>query len=218
MINIKRILTSTLVIAVLAFTACSDDDSSPKEQFSFDGETIALKDAKIYLTYEGEAGNGTHLYRDYFISDGTYTNADGNDGWSMEDYDNATYFIAVELAVPFEEEIGAGEFPQWSSWTGVETNISYIYVESGDGADEVEYYTDNDNEDNSPVIVSGGMEDGDTMTLKFNGKLTYYFFNGTNWVEETVSGKFNVKGKVNDERESGVPAKRSQKVSVKGHQ
>jgi ABC-type Fe3+-citrate transport system substrate-binding protein len=30
MINIKRILTSTLVIAVLAFTACSDDDSSPK--------------------------------------------------------------------------------------------------------------------------------------------------------------------------------------------
>jgi hypothetical protein len=215
--NFKRILTSTLVIAVLAFTACSDDDSSPKKQFSFDGETVTLKGANLYLTYDGNAGNGTHLYRDYFISDGTYTNADGNDGWSMEDYENATYFLAIELATPLEDEIGPGEFPQWSNWTGVETNISYIYYESGDGEDEVEYYTDSDTEDNSPVIVSGGVEDGDTMTLKFSGKLKYYFFDGTNWVEETVSGKFYFKGEVKDEREIEIPSKRVQKIHGKGH-
>lgn len=214
--NIKRILSGALAAAILVLGACSDDESAPKEHFSFGEEAIELKNAKLYLTVEGEAGNGTHLYRDYFITDGTYTNGGNDEGWSINDYTNATYFLGVELAVPLGEEIGSGEFPQHSNWSGVTTNISYIYFETGhDEETYVEYYTDNDTEDHSPVSVTGGVDDGDTMTLKFSGKLTYYSFDGINWSQETVSGKFYFKGKVNDERETAGPARVEQKSHVK---
>jgi hypothetical protein len=180
-------------------SSCKDDEKeSPKLEFTFDGETISLKGANLYLTRESTSSG--RPYRDYFISDGTYTNADNDQGWSLEDYEGATYYLAIELGAPVDGNLTVGEFPSFSSWSNQEDNlaVSYIYLESGTGNDEVEYYSSD--EDNSPVIVSGGLDDGDKMTLKFDGTLSYYYYNGTAWVENTVTGKFLYTGTVNDER------------------
>lgn len=210
--NLKRTLTGMLAIATLLLSACGDDDNaSPKEQFSFDGETVTLKDANLYLTYETEY-NETHMYRDYFITDGTYVDGDG---WDLDDYTDATYYIAVELGVPIEEEFGAGEFPLFDSFsdTPPNSNMSYVYFESGEDEAFVEYFVPDDLVGGDPVVVSGGTDDGETMTLKFNGTLTYYYFNGTDWVEDDVEGKFYFKGEVEDVRSSG-PARVKQSERV----
>jgi hypothetical protein len=131
-----------------------------------------------------------------------YTNDDGDDGWSLEDYDDATYYLAIELAVPLEHEVEAGEYPQYNNWSLPENdeNMSYIYLESGEGNDYFEYYTEDIDENHEPVVVTGGVDDGDKMTVKFSGRLTYYYYNGTNWVENSVSGKFYFSGRVQDMR------------------
>ncbi len=195
--KLKSLLMYGLIVTMGLLSSCKDDES-PKLQFVFDGETISLTGANLYLTRQSTYDNRT--YRDYFISDGTYTNADANDGWSLDDYDGATYYLAIELASVVAGDLTVGEFPSYSNWGLPEDNstISYIYLESGTGNDEIQYYSDD--EDHLPVTVSGGLEDGDKMTLKFNGKLTYYYYDGANWVENSVTGKFYYSGTVNDER------------------
>lgn len=208
--NLKRILTGTLAVITLLLAACGDDDNSgPKEQFAFGDETITLKDANLYLVEE-DTYSDTHIYRDYFITDGTYN---GEGGWDLESFTGATYYIAVELAVPDDEEVGPGEYPAFWTWSGATetSNISYVYMEMGEGEDYVEFdlLPAADGDDN--VEVSGGVDDGDTMTLKFNGTLSYYYFDGEDWVTDNESGKFYFKGEVDDVRSSG-PAKVKQSL------
>ena len=192
--------TGLLLVSLVLFNSCSKDEAAPKLQFVFDGETISLTGANLYLTTESTFENRAN--REYFISDGTYTNADDNNGWSLGDYDGATYYLAVELVSGVAGDLTVGEFPSYYNWDLPADNstISYIYLESGIGNDYFEYDTDYLGEDHSPDVVSGGLEDGDKMTLKFNGTLTYYYFDGTNWVENSVTGKFYYSGTVNDER------------------
>ncbi len=197
--RLKSLFTTGLLLASLVlFNSCSKDAAAPKLQFVFEGETISLTGANLYLTEQSTYDNRT--YRDYFISDGTYTNADGEEGWSLDDYDGATYYLAVELASVVAGDLTIGEFPSYYNWDPAEDNstISYIYLESGTGNDAIYYYSND--EDHSPVVVSGGLEDGDKMTLKFNGTLYYEYFDGTNWIESSVTGKFYYSGTVNDER------------------
>jgi hypothetical protein len=195
---------------MVLLSSCKDDEKvspklekvSPKLEFVFDGKTISLKGANLYLTGEYNTGgsNVGRPYRDYVISDGIYTNADGDLGWSLDDYDGATYSLVIELFAPVDGDITVGEFPSYANWDLQEDNstISFIYLESGTGNDEISYSSTNQN--NSPVVVSGGLEDGDKMTLKFDGTLIYRYFNGTSWVTNSVTGKFNYTGTVNDER------------------
>lgn len=73
MMNMKRTLVGMLTLVVLLFSACGDDEkSTPKNQFAFEGEdAFTLKDANLYLVYEGSDGSG-HIYRDYIVTNGTY--------------------------------------------------------------------------------------------------------------------------------------------------
>jgi len=137
------------------------------------------------------------------ISDGTLEL--GASGWSLDDYTNATYFIAVELAVPGDAGHGPGEFPQYYNWSdpdAAETNMSYIYFETGEGNSYVECYSPDESDfvDHSPVIVTGGFDDGDTMTMKFSGGLVIYYYDGANWVYDEVETKLYFKGEVSDIR------------------
>lgn len=196
--TLKR-TAGTLAIAALLLTACGDDEKTAlKEQFSFDGETVSLSNANLYLTYE-DTYNDTHVYRGYFITDGTFVEGDG---WGLSDYAGATYYIGVELGTPVAGEIGAGEFPLFESYndTPANSNMGYVYMESGEDDAYFEYYVPDDQVNGNPVVVSGGVEDGENMTLKFSGTLTYYHFNGTNWVDESATGKFYFKGEVEDVR------------------
>lgn len=193
----KSLLTLGLLASALFLNSCSKDDASPKLQLVADGDTYTLKGANLYLT-RGSSYNG-HNYRDYIISDGTLIN--GNDGWGLEDYTGATYYLAVEISSPSGETLTTGSFPQYYDWSSVpaESGMSYVYMESGTGNDYF-YFETPEATDEAPVTVTGGLEDGNKMTLKFNGTLYYYYFDGVNWVDKTVSGKFYFSAKVQDKR------------------
>lgn len=202
--NLKRTLTGTLAIATLLLGACGDDEkASPKEEFTFGGETISLKDGLLYLDYNGTY-NGTHIYRDYLI-----TNAD------------ETYYILFELAVPNGEEIGSGEYPAFSDWDepSETSNIAYIEAEGGEDEEYVELYTPGDADGSDEIVVSGGVDDGDTMTVKFKGTLTFYHFDEEeqDWIEENVSGKFYIKAKVEDISSSPAKMKHFERGEKRSH-
>lgn len=200
--KVKSIFRSALALAFLILISCGDESSSPKRQFVINGQTVTLKGANIYLTGEYECCGGME-YREYFISDGEYTNGGGGNGWSIEDYTDATYLIAVQLAILSEDDFEAGEFPLYNSFADALTDLSsasYVYFESA--ADDNTYFECDtpSGSDHEPVVVSGGMDDGDTMTLTFNGTLEIEYYDGENWVEDEMTGKISFKGEVDDRR------------------
>lgn len=204
--NLRRMLSGVLTLAVILFSACGDDDNaSPKSQFKFEGEdAFTLKDANLYLVYEGEDGSG-HIFRDYIVTDGDYV--DGN-GWSLDDYTGATYLMAVELGVPVEEEtLSDGKYPMYSSFSNAPetSNISWVSFETSD----VYYEIPNDAMGEEEIEISGDYDDGDKMTIKFDGTLTNY----TPEDEVAAEGKFYFKGEVEDVRLS--PARKAAKGGVK---
>lgn len=185
--NPKRILVSALVIATLLLTACGDDDKpAKKEQFSFADTTFTLTDGKIYLDDFGTY-NETHVYQDYFIT---------NEGDGVD----APYYISFELAVPIGEEIGAGKYPAFWDWDlpSETSNISYLYAEGGEDEGEFELDLLEDADGSDDLVVSGGVEEGETMTVSFKGTLSYYHFDGEDWVTENITGQIYFKGKVED--------------------
>jgi hypothetical protein len=206
MMNMKRTLAGMLTVAVLLFSACGDDEkSTPKNQFAFEGEdAFTLKGANLYLVYEGNDGSG-HIYRDYIITNGTYV--DGN-GWSFDDYTDATYIMAVELGVPEEEELSDGAYPLYSSFSNAAetSNVSWVSFETDDN---VYYEIHDDAMGEEEVEISGDYDDGETMTVKFSGTLT----NSTPEVDVSAEGKFYFKGKVEDVR--AVLASKSASGGVK---
>lgn len=94
-ISFVSFLVFTFCLAFLS--GCKDEDEAPLLRFQADDKSYSLKDAKLYLKLEGSyEGAVNYTYRDYLISDGELI--EGQNGWSMDDYTNATYFIAFELA------------------------------------------------------------------------------------------------------------------------
>jgi hypothetical protein len=198
--KIRKLLVYTFAIFTVLLSACGDDEKAkPKQQFTFGDQTISLEGANIFIDYNGTF-NETHIYRDYFITDG---DANGN---------GSTYYIEFELAVPEGEEITEGEYPAFYNWSSAEgtSNISYLYAESGEDEQYVEIDLLEDADGSDKIVVSGGVGDGETMTVKFKGNVAYYHFDGTNWITETVSGKFYAKGEVDDI--SSVPTRRRKTI------
>lgn len=194
--NLKKLLNTALAASMLLLAACGDDEKpNPKQEFTFGDQTISLKGANIFIDYNGSF-NGTHIYRDYYITDGA---ANGT---------GATYYIEFELAVPEGEEIATGEYPAFYNWDNPSetSNIGYIYSEGGEDEQYFEIDLLEDADGSDKITVSGGVNDGETMTVKFKGSVSYYHFDGTNWVTETVNGKFYAKGEVQDV--SSVPTRK----------
>lgn len=204
--SLSRLAVCTLVlISAIVFQGCNDDeDSENKFEFIFNGEAISLTGANLYMVreYDGVI-TGSRPGRDYSVTDGIYTNENGGYGWTLDDYEDATYFLVIQLGVPDAEELGIGGFPQFESWNDADlsSNVSYLQMKYGEGNSLHGYYTDNETEDHSPVVITGGLEDGDKMTFQFKGSLTYGHYDGTNWVYETVSGEFYYTGTVQDKRD-----------------
>jgi hypothetical protein len=185
--NVKKMLAGVFAVAIVLLSACGDDEKpSPKNQFDFEGDAVLLKGANLYLMYEGEDGSG-HIYRDYFITDGTYSEGSG---WSIGSYTNATYLIAVEVGVPADEELSPGSYPLYGSFSDAPetSNISWVSFEN-----ETEYYY-TDVTGGDPVVISGNFDDGDTMTISLKGSLEY----DNN--DESVEGRLYFKGEVQDLR------------------
>lgn len=200
MMKKSNLILFRLAMCVVVFiSSCdNDDDSTSKSEFICAEETISLEGAKLYLTTEGT--QGSHNYRIYCISDGIYTNAGLQNGGSFNDYENATYFLAIKLAVPDTDEVGPGDFPQNLYWPEG-SNASGIMMQSGEGDAQISCFTWDTYEDHSPVVVTGGVNDGNKMTLKFEGVIIYKYHNGTTWVEEPTPAKFYYTGTIQDKRD-----------------
>lgn len=202
--NIK---TLTIFAAfILLLPACSDDDSTPPtKEFSFGENTLALKEANLYLTYEDEYEE--HTYLEYTITDGTYSDEE-------DDIIDYTYEIYVYLAVPVDNDFAAGEYPQWypEDWAEAsDDNVSYTDGWTILNNEVAWFWTDEEENEHAPVVVSGGFEEGETITLEFEGNLTYgYYDDNEDWIEETVSSSLYFKGDIVDIRETGAKTRSSE--------
>jgi hypothetical protein len=196
MMKMKSVFAGVLAVAMVALSACGDDDTSPRSQFKFDGEsTVSLSDGNLYLVESGSFGTG-HEYRNYFISDGTYEGGDGSD---LTDYNDATYVLAVRLAVPEGEDVTTGDYPLYDNIEDLPLSGSLAWL-SLETEDDVEFQTPNGTIDGDEVSISGGVDDGDRMTIRFSGTLT----NSTGIEDEDSEGKIYFKGEVQDVRPTPV--------------
>lgn len=190
----KSLLSSTLFFAfsILTLISCKDDDAAPKLQFQTDNKTISLRDAKLYLRTQGEyEGAVNYTYRDYMISDGELL-PDKN-GFSLDHYSNATYFIALELAsanLPI-----AGDYTLHRFWDNVTdgSNLSYFFAGFEDKTVDTP-----DSGTKSAITIKGGLEPGQTMTIEFDGEIAYRSGSGT---LTPFAGKLNFMGTVIDKRD-----------------
>jgi hypothetical protein len=183
-----------LFVIALCLLACKEDETGPLLQFKTDSETYSLKDAKLYLKLEGSyEGAVNYTYRDYLISDGDLI--EGENGWSMNDYTNATYFIAFELASADPNSVAAGDFPLHRFWDNVTdgSNLSYLFA----GFDDKIVDTPDSNT-KSIISLKGGLEPGETMTIEFDGEMAYRANGGA---LTPFAGKLSFTGKVIDKRD-----------------
>jgi hypothetical protein len=206
--NYRRILSTILALGIVLLSACGDDETSFRERFSFEDQTLAVKDAKVYLTYEGTFDGRPE--RDYLITDGVYNSESGL-------YGDATYFIEVYLVEEEEEEeFRTGNYPAWDDWNDAASTSRISYIEAYAAMDDDNYFrletlSDAEGEDN--VKVSGGFDDGETITFKYSGDVNYYHLNDDDdWVNETVSGNFTVKGEIEDITSSPVARQKGRKL------
>lgn len=197
--KIKNLLA--LVLLGFILNSCGSDDASPKEEFVSEVKTYDLKNANIYLTYSWNDFDNRES-RDYFITDGVYTNGDGSNGWSLDDYTNATFLIAVEVSSPVGGSLMKGDYLLYNNWTNAADNesISYIYAESDPG-DFFIIHDQGDNPDGQPIKISGGFDDGETIKMSFDGTLRVnYRIEGSRFIQNKAAN-FYFSGKVQDVRE-----------------
>jgi hypothetical protein len=189
----KLNLLSLLLCLTVLIISCSSDSEAPKEQFKADGESFDFKNAKFYLTRSNNYSNdnGNFVWRDYLLTDGTYVS--GN-GWDLTHYTNATYFFAFEVLIPVGEDFLAGTYESVYDFNAMTSSSIYFY---GETTDPNEFYEDN--AESGEFVVSGGMEDGETMTVKFKGDLSHWTYIES-WLEKEFTGSIFVKAKVEDVR------------------
>lgn len=197
----KRIFcfSLSLVCCAVFFSGCQDDEKSALPQIKIGENKYSLKDAKLYLRIEGSyEGAVNYTYRDYLISDGDLI--DGENGWSLNDYTNATYFIAFELASAEPNVPGVGSFPLHRFWDEVTdgSNLSYFFAEF-----EGMTYDTHDTDLHPAIVTTGGGEPNEKMTVRFSGEIAHrYTDNSTETVVfDPYASKLVFTGTVIDKRD-----------------
>lgn len=137
-------------LSLMVLTSCGgDDETSPKKlQIVIDGETISLEGSTFYMGGEEAAGNGTHKYRYYYI-------------------ENQSITLYFEIAVLNDADFGPGSYPNRSSWSGV-VDATISYIEFSNSVYQLSSLTSGDFD---PIVVKGGTDIGEEMTISFNGML-----------------------------------------------
>lgn len=197
LINPKNMKKQLLIFVLAVFLgvsflqSCSEDDSTtiPSEIVLGD-TTFNLDNSNLYLAKKSTYRDW--VYREYVITDGVLQPDKSH--WDLENYDNATFFAVVQLAVR-EGDVETGEYPQYYSWSAATddpTNmkISYVYLKTSENW----YGSQKDNvSNNEPVLVSGGVNAGEEMSIS----LTSTFEKDGN-EDTTIAISIKLKGIVND--------------------
>lgn len=177
----KRLLGNLIIALFLVFSfSCSEDDKAKEEEIT--GHVFTLRNQKVSYSLEGsnlfllqEDVAGDFVYRNYVISDGEYIEGEGGD--LLEDYTNATFLIYFQLST--SESFSPADYIQHASWISEsEGYYGYLFTKSGSGNSEISFYTGTG--DRSPMKISGGFEDGETMRMEFRGEVMYSRFNPSN--------------------------------------
>jgi hypothetical protein len=174
--RIKSLFIYSLIVGGGLVSSCKDDEV-PNQQIDLNGKTFSLKGANLYLIDQYIADGREFLT--YAISDGTYINSSGCHGLCLDDYDDETYFFSFILGSFVNGEVVLGKYrmhldldvpPQDEKMCYIRmdyqdtTTPGYIYLES---------IRSNANEP-SPFIITGGLEGGQKMTIKFSGNLILF--------------------------------------------
>lgn len=194
-------LTLPLIFAVTLLSACKEDDGKAKPVLELNAadNTYSLKDAQILFMGESETEGGQiFLYRRYIITDGEL--ASGN-GFYKVDYEHATYFIILQLGIPVGSEWTKGEFLQYNNWSVAPNEINVSYLTSNFDWSIDRYYNTHASE-HAPVIVSGGFDPGDKISIKYEGNVQYHRLGDDNetWVITNEPCTLNFTGEVVDGR------------------
>lgn len=203
-----------LLFALLPFQfSCDKEEEIIEKSMVFDTGSVSysLTDSKLYLVEQGTYDGRAH--RVYYISDGEYTVDGDGDGirGTLGDFENASFALRVDLLSPVGGSLTPGDYPQRDyffaypiSAPPATSTVSHIFMTINSGFTHAPYYGTDDgrNTDPSPVKVLGGFNNGEVMTIEFNGKLThsYYPFPEVGWVDETSTCKLFFSGKVLDKR------------------
>jgi hypothetical protein len=203
-VKLIKWLAFFLVLTTSTFLSCSSDDEAPAKKFTAGEITLDLKNANLFLTETGYVDEGTEfsrVYSDYAITDGTAFL--GGSGWNVNDFEDATWLIVVEIGTGINEtEFVAGDFLNYNNWlTEIESPIGYLYASFEDG--ECYPFYPLEEEVGHPIKVSGGFDDGDKMTIRYKGGfLKYVYWDDVNevQVQESVATDLHFSGIVQDAR------------------
>jgi hypothetical protein len=174
-----NILLTLALIATMILTSCGGEDD-PKNEMVLNGTTVSLENANFYLAYIGtyytglarNEGAPSHVYHDIVITDGTLNNSYTYAHWESANYTDATYIIVLELLMPANAEFEGGVFPQRTTWGTVASTAQVSWIQAEILGDNYEYvYTETDNGDD--IIVNGGWDDSENMTIKMNADDLY---------------------------------------------
>jgi hypothetical protein len=194
----NKLLNLLLFIGLVLINACSDDEK-PNYQLVAGDISVKLPNARVYLVQEGTYNERT--YRDYIITDGTaYT---GGCAWDVSSYEDATYYVAVELAtVNGSTTLTTGGYESRGNWSAANGNqrIAYIYYDNNQFGPNYIIIDSEESPTTSQLInVSGGFENGQNISFSFNGNLRVYKTSTPN--RELFTGKLSAGGRINDVRE-----------------
>lgn len=202
--KLKKILSVLVLCSITLFSSCSSDETASKIEFKLiDGTSFSLEGANLYLmsssTYNYEGGRSFDV-RQYYLTDGTYVEGSP---WNFSSYTGATFFLEFDLGVPQGNSFKAGKFPLWYNYdlTPAGKNFCYLYLQLDDIY--YDYYESYDQESPNSLVVSGGLNGGQTMEIEYKGSLKFYKYisEGEGYAEgEIFTGKLYYKGVVSDER------------------
>lgn len=203
--KLTRLLTLFSVVVLAGFAACSDDEPGVKEQLSFEDEKISLKDANIYITYKSTYED--RLQTKYVITDGTFDTEES-------EFTGATYNIVVFLYTPEDaDSYSGGEYRQMFDLGDAPATAKVSYMLATSETDDMDFRLETpQDQESEPIRVSGGFDDGETITFKFSGDLDSYYYNDNEeLLSEPVSAAVEVRGKIKDIESLLVPARKSER-------
>jgi hypothetical protein len=174
---------------LLIAMACGSDEETPKYELTNEDIAIPLADANIYFQ-DRSSDSDERISRSYVITDGTY---DGGYIWDLYDYRNATYIIHVQLSVPGGDSYKPGKYPTRYYWDEDAPELVSYIIGKKDG---YEFETSTNSKYQSDVVVKGGLEDGEIITISFKGTLDIDYYDNTlgEWFSKRSETSFLAKG------------------------